>query len=55
MASLSFPAPRLSRGPVVLHPDCGRKVRLGADGWGYCRGCRQEFDGADAWEVPDVT
>jgi hypothetical protein len=24
-------------------PKCGKKVRVGADGWGYCRNCRQEF------------
>jgi hypothetical protein len=33
---------------VVLCPWCGRKVRLGADGWGYCRTCRSEFDGSNA-------
>lgn len=25
-------------------PECGEKVRVGADGWGYCRNCREEFD-----------
>jgi len=36
--------------PVVLH-DCGRRIRLGADGWGYCRACRAEFDGLAAQVV----
>lgn len=39
--------PRRSDYPVVLH-DCGRKIRLGADGWGFCRACGTEFDGKDA-------
>lgn len=25
-------------------PQCGEKVRVAADGWGYCRSCRQDFD-----------
>lgn len=35
----------------VLH-DCGQQCRLEADGWAYCRNCRAEFDGSNAWEVP---
>jgi hypothetical protein len=37
-----------SRGQVVRCPTCHKKVRLGADGWGYCRKCRCEFDGRNA-------
>ena len=40
-----------SRGQVVRCPTCGKKVRLGADGWGYCRKCRREFDGRNAREA----
>lgn len=40
-----------SRGQVVRCPTCGKKVRLGADGWGYCRKCRSEFDGRSAKEA----
>jgi hypothetical protein len=40
-----------SRGQVVRCPTCGKKVRLGADGWGYCRKCRREFDGRSAREA----
>ena len=43
--------PRRRRRPIVLH-SCGAKVRLGADGWGFCRECRVEFNGRDAWVVP---
>jgi hypothetical protein len=25
-------------------PQCGHKVRVEADGWGYCRRCGKEFD-----------
>jgi len=40
-----------SRGQVVRCPTCNKKVRLGADGWGYCRKCRREFDGRSAREA----
>jgi hypothetical protein len=33
---------------VVLCPWCGKKVRLKADGWGYCSRCRADFDGSNA-------
>jgi hypothetical protein len=52
MAPLSCGHSSHNRNPVVLH-DCGKKVRLEADGWGYCRECRVEFDGAKSWHVPD--
>jgi hypothetical protein len=39
------------RRKVVLCPSCGKKVRLEADGWGYCRRCRLEFDGSVAEEA----
>jgi hypothetical protein len=25
-------------------PQCGKKVRVKAGGWGYCRNCREEFN-----------
>jgi hypothetical protein len=40
-----------SRGRVVRCPTCGKKVRLGTDGWGYCRKCRRNFDGRSAKEA----
>ena len=30
--------------PFVLH-DCGTKVQLYSDGWGFCPKCRTEFHG----------
>jgi hypothetical protein len=39
--------PRRSERPVVTHPPCGKKIRLEADDWGYCRTCQMEFDGKD--------
>lgn len=37
----------------VWCPQCGKKVRLRADGWGYCRRCGAEFDGRYAQDVTD--
>lgn len=51
MAPLSFPGHGHNSRPIVLH-DCGEKVRLQADGWGFCRECRVEFNGAGCWVVP---
>ena len=31
------------RRKFVPCPKCGKKVRLQADGWAYCRSCRSEF------------
>jgi hypothetical protein len=39
------------RRKVVLCPECGRKIRLEADGWGHCRRCRLTFDGSVAEEA----
>ena len=52
MAPLSFPGGGSRRGYVFVLHDCGEKVRLKADGWGFCRECRTEFDGKDCWLVP---
>jgi hypothetical protein len=39
------------RRKVVLCPECGRRIRLEADDWGYCRRCRLTFDGSAAEEA----
>lgn len=44
-------AGHLTEGKLVFCPECGKKVRLGADGYGYCRKCRLEFDGSKAEEA----
>lgn len=36
-------APGYNRRKFAPCPKCGKKVRVEADGWGYCRNCRQEF------------
>jgi hypothetical protein len=38
----------------VLCPECAGKVRLAADGWGYCRHCGGEFRGRAAPQLPQV-
>jgi hypothetical protein len=38
-------------GRVVRCPWCHKKVRLAADGWGYCRRCDQEFSESEAEEA----
>ncbi len=45
--------PRRGRRPIVVHT-CGKKMRLGADEWGFCRDCREEFSGKGAQVVPAV-
>jgi hypothetical protein len=44
-------AGHLPEGKIVYCPECGKKVRLGADGYGYCRKCRLDFDGSKAEEA----
>ena len=51
MATLSAFGHNRRQRVYVLH-DCGEKVRLAADGWGFCPECRVEFNGANCWTVP---
>jgi hypothetical protein len=41
----------LQQRKIVLCPACAKKVRLQADGRGYCRKCRLDFDGRKAKEA----
>jgi len=34
--------------PLAIHSPCGMPARLEADGWGFCKACRVEWEASEA-------